>query len=69
MREITFIIHKADEGGYWAEAEECSITTQGDDLDELERMIRDAVEGYFFDQPQNRPGAICWRFSDSEVAA
>jgi len=69
VHEIVFVIHKAKEGGYWAEAVDVSITTQGDDLNDLDAMIRDAVEGYYFDKPQDKPDVICWRFADSEVAA
>lgn len=62
MQQVTFVIHKAAEGGFWAEAEELPISTQGEDLDELELMIRDAVDGYFFDKPDVRPGSVVWRF-------
>ena len=43
MTEITFIIHRAEEGGFWARAEGHSIFTQGETLDELEANIREAV--------------------------
>ncbi len=63
MKEVTFVIHPAEEGGFWAEAQELSISTQGETLDELARMIQDAVAGYYFDQPQEIPQTINWRFS------
>jgi predicted RNase H-like HicB family nuclease len=47
MREITFEIHRADEGGFWAKAVGYAIFTQAENLDELEAMIRDAVECHF----------------------
>jgi hypothetical protein len=58
MQQVTFIVHRAEEGGYWAEAEGLSISTQGEILDELDWMIRDAVSGYFFDQPEAMPQEI-----------
>jgi predicted RNase H-like HicB family nuclease len=69
MGQVTFTIHAAEEGGYWAEADELSISTQGEDLDELATMINDAVDGYFFDKPEERPKAIIWRFEKSRRAA
>jgi predicted RNase H-like HicB family nuclease len=68
LSEVTFVIHRAEEGGFWAEAEGLSITTQGDNLDELAVMINDAVAGYFFDAPQDKPQSICWRFADGLAA-
>jgi hypothetical protein len=68
MSEITFIVHPAEEGGYWAEAEGYPLFTQGESLDELSVMVRDAVE-CFFPDPKQRPGIICWRFAEREVAA
>jgi len=69
MTQVTFTIHAAEEGGFWAEAAELPISTQGDDLDELEQMIRDAVDGYFFDKPAERPETIVWRFEAGTRAA
>jgi len=69
MKQVTFIVHRAEEGGYWAEAEGLSISTQGETLDELDYMIRDAVACYFFDELEEMPQEICWRFAESPVAA
>jgi hypothetical protein len=46
-KEIIFEIHRAEEGGFWAEAVGHAIFTQAENLDELEAMIRDAVECHF----------------------
>ena len=67
MGEIVFVIHRAEEGGYWAAAEGHDIITEADNLDELERMIRDAVECHF-DPGEPRPEVISWRFASHKVA-
>ena len=51
VREIEFVIHRAEKGGHLAKAAGVSIATQGDDLNELDEMIRDAVVGYYCDKP------------------
>jgi predicted RNase H-like HicB family nuclease len=68
MSEITFRIHHAEEGGFWAEAEGWAIFTQGETLDELEANIREAVACYFGGAPQS-PEIICWRFIADQLAA
>ncbi len=48
--EITLIVTAAEEGGFvasWDDPVGGGISTQGDDLAELQDMVRDAVEGYF----------------------
>lgn len=44
---LSVSIHKAEEGGFWAEIKEFrGCRTQGDTLSELIHMINDAVYGY-----------------------
>jgi predicted RNase H-like HicB family nuclease len=41
------IIHKAEEGGYWAEVPALpGCMTQGETIDEVTRNLREAVEGW-----------------------
>jgi predicted RNase H-like HicB family nuclease len=51
MKEITFQVTPChDTGGYvarWDDADKGGITTQGDTLEELNRVLADAVMGYF----------------------
>jgi hypothetical protein len=47
MNEIIFLIEESVEGGFTARALGESIFTEGDDLDELRRNIRDAVDCHF----------------------
>ena len=42
----THIIHKADEGGFWAEVPAIpGCATQGDTMEELLANLREAIEG------------------------
>jgi hypothetical protein len=52
MQEIVFEIHRAEEGGFWAKAVGHAIFTQAENLDELEAMIRDAVDCHFEPEQQ-----------------
>jgi predicted RNase H-like HicB family nuclease len=52
MKEIIFEITQEVDGGYVAECLTEAIFTQADTWEELRKQVRDAVEGYFFDQPK-----------------
>jgi len=52
--ELVFKVVQEPDGGYVAECLTESIVTQGDTWDELKEMVKDAVEGYFFDAPKPR---------------
>ena len=52
MTEIIFEITQESDGGFVAECLTESIFTQGDTWEELRSQVRDAVDGYFFDQPK-----------------
>ncbi len=52
--ELVFHVTQEPDGGYCAECLTEAIFTQGDTWEELEAMIRDAVDGYFFDDPKIR---------------
>ncbi|TAE34436.1 MAG: 2-oxoisovalerate dehydrogenase [Cytophagales bacterium] len=69
MNELTFQVEPDEDGGYVAQAKLIggSIITQGDTLNELKEMIRDAVSGYFFDKPEQLPRII--RLQINEVFA
>ncbi len=44
--KIKVIVHKADEGGYWAEVPSIlGCTTQGESFDELLTNLYEAIEG------------------------
>ena len=68
---LTFQITSCPEtGGYvarWDDPAGGGITTQGDSFPEIEHMVRDAIEGYFFDRPG--PSRIRLHFvEDPELA-
>ena len=52
MTEIIFLVEESEEGGYLAKALGESIFTQGDTLDELRNMVKDAVRCHFNDDQQ-----------------
>lgn len=68
MNEIVFSVEVDEEGGYVAVStlENGSIVTQGDTLPELEFMIADAIEGYFFDNPDQKPKAVRLQFAQEK---
>jgi predicted RNase H-like HicB family nuclease len=46
--KINAIIHKAEEGGFWAEVPALpGCVTQGETRQELEANLREAIEGWF----------------------
>lgn len=66
MRELIFNVEADEDGGYIAKTrlDKGSIVTQGDTLPELKTMIIDAVEGYYFDKPDQRPQSIRLHFEE-----
>ena len=68
MKEIIFEVREAEEGGYNARALGYSIFTQGDNVDDLRAMVKDAVSCHFKDDPE-RPTIIRLHFVRDEVLA
>jgi hypothetical protein len=65
MTEIIFLVEEAPEGGYTARALSASIFTEADDLDALERNVRDAVRCHF--DEDERPRMVRLHFTREEV--
>lgn len=65
MNEIIFVVEEASEGGYAARALGESIFTEGEDLDEIRRNVREAVDCHFDDA--NKPRIIRLHFVRDEV--
>jgi predicted RNase H-like HicB family nuclease len=65
--EIVFSLTQEADGGFVAECLSHDIFTQGDSWEALRANVREAVEGYFFDQP--RPSAIRLHLVRDEVLA
>jgi predicted RNase H-like HicB family nuclease len=66
--EIIFEVTEAEEGGYCATALGYGINTQGETIEELRAMVRDAVDCYF-DDPAQAPAIIRLHFVRDEVLA
>lgn len=69
MAELLFEVTQEADGGYVAECLTESIVTQGDTWEELRKMVRDAVDGYFFDAPEKRPQTLRLHLMRDEVLA
>ena len=65
--EIVFTVTQETDGGFVAECLSPDIFTQGNSWEELRGNVRDAVTGYFFDQP--KPSAIRLHLVRDEVMA
>jgi predicted RNase H-like HicB family nuclease len=63
--EIVFTITQEADGGFVGECLTHDVFTQGDTWDELRANVREAVAGYFFDQP--KPQAIRLHLVRDEV--
>ena len=64
-REIVFIVEEAFEGGYVARAIDHSIVTEAPTLDELRKMVKDAVCCHFEDC--DKPASIRLHIITDEV--
>ena len=51
-KEINFMVKRAPEGGYYAQALGQPIFTQAENLEELKAMVKDAVNCHFEVQPK-----------------
>lgn len=65
--EIIFLVEDDPEGGYMARAIGESIFTQGDTLEELREMVKDAVQCHF--DENERPKLIRLHIVRDEVIA
>jgi hypothetical protein len=63
--EIIFSVQESPEGGYEAQALGHDIFTQGDTLEELREMVRDAVKCHF--DEGSAPSVIRLHFVRDEV--
>jgi len=67
MKEIVFIVEESQDGGYFAQAVNHSIVTQGDTIPELKIMISDAVRCHF--DETDRPNLIHLHVTHEETFA
>jgi IS1 family transposase len=69
MNELVFDVTQESDGGYCAECLSESIVTEGDTWDALKANVREAVRGYFFDQPEKLNLSIRLHLVRDEVLA
>lgn len=70
MENITFTIEQEEDGGYvasWDDPTGGGITTQGDTLADLQRMILDAVACHF--TSEQRPRRVLLHFATDVAMA
>jgi hypothetical protein len=68
MTELIFVVEEAPEGGYTARALGESIFTEGEDLNDLQEQVKDAVLCHFEDA-EERPRLVRLHFVREEVIA
>ena len=57
--KIRAIVHKAEEGGFWAEVPAIpGCATQGETIEELKKNLRDAIDGYVSVSQDERLSAL-----------
>jgi predicted RNase H-like HicB family nuclease len=57
--KLKVIIHKAEEGGYWAEVPSVpGCATQGETIEKLLKNVREAVEAYRLSLRRSHPGPV-----------
>ena len=69
MNELVFEVTQEGDGGYCAECLSESIVTEGDTWEALKANVREAVRGYFFDQPEKLNLSIRLHLVRDEVLA
>jgi predicted RNase H-like HicB family nuclease len=55
--KVQVVIHKAEEGGFWAEVPALGCVTEGDTREELLANLHEAVEGVLLG-PEGKAGTI-----------
>ncbi|TKT93630.1 2-oxoisovalerate dehydrogenase [Dyadobacter frigoris] len=69
MQEIVFIVEQEEDGGFVAEAkvnDNEQIITEGDNIEELKSMIREALECHF-ENSEDMPKTVRLHFIKDEV--
>ena len=68
MKELMFLVHEAEEGGYYAEAVGAGIFAEGDTMDELKKSIRSGIECYY-ENTADSPAFAHLHFVKDEIMA
>lgn len=67
MNEIIFLVENAPEGGFMARALDAAIFTDAEDVNDLHKKVREAVDCHF--EPHEKPKMIRLHFVHEEVIA
>ena len=67
--ELVFSVTQEADGGFVAECLSEAIFTQADSWEDQKRMVADAVQGHFFDQPEKAKSQIRLHLVRDEVLA
>jgi predicted RNase H-like HicB family nuclease len=65
--EIIFVVHEADDGGFWAKCLSHDIFTQADTWEELKENVKDAISCSF--NGEDCPSIVRLHFTRDEVFA
>jgi predicted RNase H-like HicB family nuclease len=68
MKELTFLVSEAEEGGYYAEAVGVGIFAEGETMDELKKSIKSGIE-CFYDNTTDAPSFAHLHFVKDETMA
>ena len=66
MTEIIFVVHEAEEGGYYAKSEGPAIFAEGDTVEELKANIKGGVDCYY-EAGTDKPKLAYLHFVKDEV--
>jgi hypothetical protein len=68
MKELTFLVREAEEGGYYAEGVGVGIFAEGDNMDELKKNMKSGIECYY-ENASNAPSFAHLHFVKDEIMA
>jgi predicted RNase H-like HicB family nuclease len=68
MKELLFLIHEAEEGGFYAEAVGVGIFAEGETVEELKESIKSGIECYY-ENGAGAPSFAHLHFVKDEVMA
>lgn len=68
MKEITFIVKEAEEGGYYAEAVGYGIFAEGETMEDLKENIKSGIDCYF-NKEEGSPTFAHLHFVKDEILA
>ena len=67
-KEITFLVHEAEEGGFYAEAAGYGIFAEGETVEDLKANIKSGIDCYF-DNSADSPSFAHLHFVKDEIIA